>query len=128
MLLLENTECTRVGFTRVDVKNYISKRRQRSMAYDDVGCISQYFQRRLLENPSLFHAYQMYIEEQMTNVFCVMQIWFWITGILVMLCHRTLHIVPTIRINCMLCFLVSTTARVRSFSCNTGVWWDNWFS
>jgi len=58
-----------VGFTRVDVKNYISKRRQRSMVYGEAGCISQYFQRRLLENPSFFHAYQMDIEEQMTNVF-----------------------------------------------------------
>ena len=58
-----------VGFTRVDVKNYISKRRQRSMVYGKAGCISQYFQRQLLENPSFFHAYQMDIEEQMTNVF-----------------------------------------------------------
>lgn len=58
-----------LGFTRLDVKNYLSARRQRSMMYGDVGCLSQYFQRQLLENPSFFHAYQMDIEEQITNVF-----------------------------------------------------------
>lgn len=34
-----------IGFTQVDVKNYINARRQRSMEYGEVGCLSQYFQR-----------------------------------------------------------------------------------
>lgn len=38
---------TKVGFPRVDVKNYINAKRQRSMEYDtyEAGCLSQYFQR-----------------------------------------------------------------------------------
>jgi len=39
------------------------------MAYGEVGCLLQYFQRQLLDNPSFFHAYQMDNEEQITNVF-----------------------------------------------------------
>ena len=58
-----------VGFTHVDVRNYITAKRQRSMVYGDVGCLSKYFQQQSLENPSFFHAYQMDIEEQITNVF-----------------------------------------------------------
>ena len=59
-----------VGFTEVDVRNYITVRRKRSMAYGEIGCLSQYFQRQLLENPSFFHAYQMDVEEHITNVLC----------------------------------------------------------
>ncbi|RHN75693.1 putative transcription factor FAR family [Medicago truncatula] len=58
-----------VGFTEVDVRNYITARRKRSMAYGEIGCLSKYFQRQLLENPSFFHAYQMDVEEHITNVF-----------------------------------------------------------
>ncbi|XP_024629942.1 protein FAR1-RELATED SEQUENCE 5-like [Medicago truncatula] len=58
-----------VGFTEVDVRNYITTKRQRSMVYGDAGYLSQYFQRQLLENPSFFYAYQMDIDEQITNVF-----------------------------------------------------------
>jgi len=39
------------------------------MVYDDAGYLSRYFQLQLLENPSFFHAYQMDIDEQITNVF-----------------------------------------------------------
>jgi len=58
-----------VGYTEVDVRNYITTKRQRSMVYGDAGYLSQYFQRQLLENLSFFHAYQMDIDEQITNVF-----------------------------------------------------------
>lgn len=58
-----------LGYTRVDVRNYLMARRQRSMVYGEAGCLLQYFQRQLLENPSFFHAYQMDMEEQITNVF-----------------------------------------------------------
>ena len=53
----------------MDVRNYITAKRQRSVVCDDVGCVSQSFQQQLLENPSFFHAYQMDIKEQITNVF-----------------------------------------------------------
>lgn len=55
--------------TEVDVRNYITTKRKRSMVYGDAGYLSQYFQQQLLENPSFFHAYQMDIDEQITNVF-----------------------------------------------------------
>nr|KYP48164.1 Protein FAR1-RELATED SEQUENCE 5 [Cajanus cajan] len=58
-----------IGYTRIDVKNYLKAKRQRSMVYGEIGCLLQYFQRQLLENPSFFHAYQMDIDEQITNVF-----------------------------------------------------------
>lgn len=43
-----------LGLTRLDVNNYFSERKQRSIMYRDVVCPSQYFQRQLLENPSFF--------------------------------------------------------------------------
>ena len=58
-----------LGYTRLDAKNYLKARRQRSMVYGEVGCLLQYFQQQLLENPSFFHAYQMDTDEQITNVF-----------------------------------------------------------
>lgn len=58
-----------IGYTRVDTKNYLNPKRQRSMVYVEAGCLSQYLQQRFLENPSFFHAYQMDIEEQIKNVF-----------------------------------------------------------
>src|SRR4051812_32043917 len=58
-----------LGYTRVDIKNYLNARRQKSMVYGDTRFLSQYFQRQLLENPSFFHAYQMDIEEEITNMF-----------------------------------------------------------
>lgn len=39
------------------------------MKYGEVECLSQYFQLQLLENAFFFHACQMDIEEQITNVF-----------------------------------------------------------
>ena len=58
-----------IGYTRLDAKNYLKAKRQRNMVYGEVGCLLQCFQQQLLENPSFFHAYQMDIDEQITNVF-----------------------------------------------------------
>ncbi|XP_028799375.1 protein FAR1-RELATED SEQUENCE 5-like [Neltuma alba] len=58
-----------LGFTRVDVKNYLNSKRQRAMGYDEAGCIFRYFEQLLAENPSFFHAHQMDSNEQVTNVF-----------------------------------------------------------
>lgn len=58
-----------VGYTWVDVKHYLKTRRQKSMMYGEVGYLLYYFQRQLLENMSFFHAYQMDMDEQITNVF-----------------------------------------------------------
>lgn len=68
----------------------------------------QYFQRQLLENPSFFHAYQMNVEEQITNVF-------WCDGNMVLDCHWILHFVQTMLIDHYLYFWVSVTIDVLSF-------------
>ena len=60
---------TNLGYTRVDVKNYLNSRRQRAMKYGEAGCIFGYFERQLAKNPSFFHAHQMDSEEQVINVF-----------------------------------------------------------
>ncbi|XP_075516504.1 protein FAR1-RELATED SEQUENCE 5-like [Primulina tabacum] len=59
-----------LGYTMLDAKNYIrSKKRQRSMIYGKVGCLMRYFQQQLSKNPSFYHANQIDVEEQITNVF-----------------------------------------------------------
>ncbi|GAU38767.1 hypothetical protein TSUD_64980 [Trifolium subterraneum] len=58
-----------VGFTQMDVKNYINERRRKKMEYGEAACNAQYFQQQLLENPSFFHAHQLDVDEKITNVF-----------------------------------------------------------
>ena len=41
------------------------------MTYGEAGILLQYFQQQLTDNPSFFHAYQMDLEEQITNIFWV---------------------------------------------------------
>ncbi|GAU51399.1 hypothetical protein TSUD_413180 [Trifolium subterraneum] len=60
---------TNLGFTRIDQKNYLRKKRERSMEHGDVGYLLQYFQKKLVENPTFYHAYKMDNEDQITNVF-----------------------------------------------------------
>lgn len=84
-------------YTLLDVKNYLNARRQRNMVYGEAGCLLQYFQQQLLDNLSFFHAYHT---------------WCWIMGTLVTLFHWIPHIVLIAQIDCLLCFLVSTTIGV----------------
>ncbi|XP_075494732.1 protein FAR1-RELATED SEQUENCE 5-like [Primulina tabacum] len=58
-----------LGYTMLDGINYIRSKRQRNMAYGEVGCLMRYFQQQLSKNPSFYHANQMDVEEQITNVF-----------------------------------------------------------
>ncbi|KAL8528923.1 hypothetical protein ACS0TY_006407 [Phlomoides rotata] len=58
-----------LGYTRIDAKNYLRSKRQRSMVYGEAGCLMRYFQNQLSKNPSFYHANQMDMEEQVTNVF-----------------------------------------------------------
>jgi zinc finger SWIM domain-containing protein 3 len=60
---------TNLGFTRVGQKNYLWKKRERSMVGGEVGYLLQYFQKKLMENPTFYHAYQMDTEDQITDVF-----------------------------------------------------------
>ncbi|GAU28970.1 hypothetical protein TSUD_153860 [Trifolium subterraneum] len=41
------------------------------MEHGDVGYLLQYFQKKLVENPTFYHAYKMDDEDQITNVFWV---------------------------------------------------------
>ncbi|XP_075483768.1 protein FAR1-RELATED SEQUENCE 5-like [Primulina tabacum] len=58
-----------LGYTMLDVKNYIQSKRQRSMIYGEVGCLMRYFQQQLSKNPSFYHANQMDVEEHIINIF-----------------------------------------------------------
>ncbi|KAK8940455.1 Protein FAR1-RELATED SEQUENCE 7 [Platanthera zijinensis] len=43
-----------LGFLQLDQKNYLRSKRQREMAYGEVGCLLRYFQNKTLEDPSFF--------------------------------------------------------------------------
>ncbi|XP_028120566.1 protein FAR1-RELATED SEQUENCE 5-like [Camellia sinensis] len=58
-----------LGFMKLDQKNYLRTKRQKSLAYGEVGNVLQYFQQKSLENPSFFYAFQLDNEEQITNMF-----------------------------------------------------------
>ncbi|KAI7978952.1 Protein FAR1-RELATED SEQUENCE 5, partial [Camellia lanceoleosa] len=45
-----------LGFTKVDQKNYLRTKRQKSLAYGEAGSILQYFREKTLENPSFFYS------------------------------------------------------------------------
>ncbi|XP_028073552.1 protein FAR1-RELATED SEQUENCE 5-like [Camellia sinensis] len=56
-----------LGFTKLDQKNYLRTKRQKSLAYGEAGSILQYFREKTLENPSFFYSVQLDNEEQITN-------------------------------------------------------------
>ena len=58
-----------VGFTRLDQKNYLRTKRQKTLIHGEVGFLMEYFQEQSFKNPSFFHTYQMDSEEQITNIF-----------------------------------------------------------
>ncbi|XP_039686153.1 protein FAR1-RELATED SEQUENCE 5-like [Medicago truncatula] len=60
---------TNLGFIRLDQKNYLRKKRERSLVQGEAGYLLQYFQRKTVGNPTFYHAYQLDIEDQITNVF-----------------------------------------------------------
>lgn len=39
-----------IGYTRLDIKNYLNARGQRSMVYGDAGCLLQYFYNTFSDN------------------------------------------------------------------------------
>ncbi|KAG6392657.1 hypothetical protein SASPL_146881 [Salvia splendens] len=58
-----------IGYNILDAKNYLRSKRQKSMVYGEAGCLMRYFQEQLSKNPSFYHASQMDMDEQITNVF-----------------------------------------------------------
>lgn len=41
----------------------------RNIAYGEAGSLLQYFQQETIENPSFHHSVQLYVDEQITNIF-----------------------------------------------------------
>ncbi|KAI5318275.1 hypothetical protein L3X38_037983 [Prunus dulcis] len=59
-----------LGYIKQDQKNYLQTKRQRKLAYGEVGSLLKYFQNEALENPSSFlYAVQLDCDEQITNIF-----------------------------------------------------------
>ncbi|KAF7806718.1 protein FAR1-RELATED SEQUENCE 5-like [Senna tora] len=58
-----------LGCTHLDQKNYLCSQRQKSLKYGEAGCLLGHFQDQFSANPSFFHAYQMDLDEKITNIF-----------------------------------------------------------
>ncbi|KAF7842263.1 protein FAR1-RELATED SEQUENCE 5-like [Senna tora] len=60
-----------LGFTRLDLKNYLRTRRQKSLIDGEAGCLLRYFQDQKFKDPLFFYDFQMDNEDQITNIFWV---------------------------------------------------------
>ncbi|XP_059627203.1 protein FAR1-RELATED SEQUENCE 5-like [Cornus florida] len=58
-----------IGFTKVDVQNYIRTRRQNDLKLGDANWLMNYFQTQCLEDPSFFYAVQLDSSVMITNIF-----------------------------------------------------------
>jgi hypothetical protein len=52
-----------------DRQNYLQSRRQRELAFGQVGSMLKYFHDKIVENPSFQYALQLDCEEHITNIF-----------------------------------------------------------
>lgn len=48
---------------------YLRINRMRNIAYGEAGGLLQHFQQKCIENPSFYHAVQLDVDEQITNIF-----------------------------------------------------------
>lgn len=58
-----------VGFTREDQKTYLRAKRQRNLQYVEAGSLLRYFQQQATENPYFHFAFQVDVDEMITNIF-----------------------------------------------------------
>ncbi|XP_058088423.1 protein FAR1-RELATED SEQUENCE 5-like [Magnolia sinica] len=58
-----------MGFTPVDYKNYLQRKRMKVMEKGDAGAVLEYFQQKQIDDPSFFYAIQVDKDNQMTNMF-----------------------------------------------------------
>ncbi|KAL7258174.1 hypothetical protein ACSBR1_004317 [Camellia fascicularis] len=58
-----------VGFTREDQKTYLRAKRQRNLQYGEAGSLLRYFQQQAIENPYFYFAFQLDVDEMITNIF-----------------------------------------------------------
>ncbi|ESR37384.1 hypothetical protein CICLE_v10030168mg [Citrus x clementina] len=56
-----------LGYTKLDHKNYLRSKRQKSLAYGEAGSVLKYFADQTLENPLFFSSIQLDNEEMITN-------------------------------------------------------------
>jgi zinc finger SWIM domain-containing protein 3 len=60
-----------LGFTKRDHKNYLRNKRQRALKFWEAASLEKYFRHQLKESPSYFYAFQLDVEELITNIFWV---------------------------------------------------------
>jgi hypothetical protein len=58
-----------LGYTCADHTNYLQTKRQKDMKFGEAGSILHYFQTKVAENPSFYHAVQLDSKEQIANIF-----------------------------------------------------------
>jgi zinc finger SWIM domain-containing protein 3 len=58
-----------LGFTKQDHKNYLRNKRQRALKFGEAASLERYFRHQLKENPSYYYAFQLDVEELITNIF-----------------------------------------------------------
>jgi zinc finger SWIM domain-containing protein 3 len=58
-----------LGFTKQNHNNYLRSKRQRALKFKEVVSLKRYFRNQLKENPSYYYAFQLDVEELITNIF-----------------------------------------------------------
>jgi zinc finger SWIM domain-containing protein 3 len=58
-----------LGFTKQDHKNYLRNKRQRALKFGEAATLERYFRNQLKQNPSYYYAFQLDVEELITNIF-----------------------------------------------------------
>ncbi|XP_042019642.1 protein FAR1-RELATED SEQUENCE 5-like [Salvia splendens] len=58
-----------LGFTHIDLKNYLRTKRTLEIKQGDSGGVLQYLQRMISEDPHFYYAIQLDVEDLITNIF-----------------------------------------------------------
>jgi hypothetical protein len=58
-----------LGFTKQDHKNYLRNKRQRALKFGEAASLERYFSNQLKQNPSYYYAFQLDVEQLITNIF-----------------------------------------------------------
>jgi zinc finger SWIM domain-containing protein 3 len=58
-----------LGFTKQDHKNYLRNKRQKALKFGEAASLERYFRSQFKENPSYYYAFQLDVEELITNIF-----------------------------------------------------------
>jgi zinc finger SWIM domain-containing protein 3 len=58
-----------LGFTKQDHKNYLRNKQQRALKFGEATSLERYFSNQLKQNPSYYYAFQLDVEELITNIF-----------------------------------------------------------